>query len=115
MLFRSSIGSVVAHELGARGEGVPAYVVMGYPSASRGPGFLGAKHGYIYLTETKSGPSGLQRPYDVSEPRQRRREHLLTRLQANYLKQNVGQQSVENYVATSVEGFKLAEIGRAHV
>ena len=31
-----SIGSVVASELGARDEGVPAYVVMGYPSASPG-------------------------------------------------------------------------------
>jgi hypothetical protein len=103
-----SIGSVVAHELGARGEGVPPYVVMGYPSASRGPGFLGAKHGYIYLTETESGPAGLMRPPDVSASRQLRRERLLTQLQVNYLKQNAGQRTVEDYVATSVEGLKLA-------
>lgn len=38
-----SIGSIVSHQLGANGDGVPAYVVAGYPSASRGPGFLGSK------------------------------------------------------------------------
>lgn len=103
-----SIGSVVAHELGARGEGVPAYVVMGYPSASRGPGFLGAKHGYIYLTETESGPAGLTRPDDVPAPRQQRRERLLTRLQDNYLQQNLGERKIEDYVATGVAGLKLA-------
>ena len=37
-----SIGSIISHQLGAVGDGVPAYVVAGYPSASRGPGFLGA-------------------------------------------------------------------------
>ena len=36
-----SLGSVVAHERGPAGEGVPAYVVIGYPSSSRNPGFLG--------------------------------------------------------------------------
>lgn len=103
-----SIGSVVAHELGARGEGVPAYVVMGYPSASRGPGFLGAKHGYIYLTETEAGPAGLTRPEDVPAPRQQRRERLLTQLRDNYLRQNSGQRNIEDYAATGVEGLKLA-------
>jgi hypothetical protein len=38
-----SIGSVVSHELGPAGDGVPAYVVIGYPNVTRGPGFLGSK------------------------------------------------------------------------
>src|SRR5436305_2917107 len=54
-----SLGSVVAHQLGPRGEGVPAYVVIGYPNVTRGPGFLGSRYGYVYLTETEAGPAGL--------------------------------------------------------
>ena len=57
-----SIGSIVAQQRGAAGEGVPAYVLIGYPNVTRGPGFLGAKHGYVYLTDTESGPAGLSRP-----------------------------------------------------
>lgn len=103
-----SIGSVVAKQLGPRGEGVPAYVVIGYPSASRGPGFLGAEHGYVYLTDTELGPAGLKRPADVSDSRQQRREHLLQQLRDRYQQQNVGQQKVTDYVTTSGQGFRLA-------
>ena len=103
-----SIGSVASHELGARGEGVPAYVVMGYPSASRGPGFLGAKHGYLYLTETELGPTGLKRPADVTDHRQQRREAMLAELRSGYLARNPGQRQLEDYAASSVEGLKLA-------
>lgn len=103
-----SIGSVTSYELGARGEGVPAYVVMGYPSASRGPGFLGAKHGYLYLTETELGPAGLKRPADVTDARQQRREAMLAQLRQAYLERNSGEKKLADYVATSVEGLKLA-------
>ncbi|MBP86395.1 MAG: hypothetical protein CMJ64_06730 [Planctomycetaceae bacterium] len=103
-----SIGSVTSHQLGARGEGVPAYVLMGYPSASRGPGFLGAKSGYLYLTETELGPAGLKRPADVTPVRQHRREEMLERLRKAYLERNPGQRKLEDYAATSVEGLKLA-------
>lgn len=75
-----SVGSVVAHELGARGEGVPAYVLIGYPNPSRGPGFLGPRAGYVYLTDTASGPAALARPADVSAERQSDRERLLAGL-----------------------------------
>lgn len=75
-----SIGSVVAHELGARGEGVPAYVLVGYPNPSRGPGFLGPRAGYVYLTDTAAGPAGLTRPADVTAERQSDRERLLAGL-----------------------------------
>ena len=103
-----SIGSVASHELGARGEGVPAYVVMGYPSASRGPGFLGAKHGYLYLTETALGPTGLKRPADVTDERQRRREIMLAELRRGYLGRNPGQRRLEDYAEVGMEGLKLA-------
>ena len=103
-----SIGSVASYELGARGEGVPPYVVMGYPSASRGPGFLGAKYGYIYLTETELGPAGLKRPHDVNEARQLRREKLLGELRNNYLNRQQGQKRIEEYAANGVAGLKLA-------
>lgn len=72
-----SIGSIVAHERGAAAEGVPAYVVIGYPNFSRGPGFLGAKAGFLYLLDTEAGPAGLKRPEHVTDARQARREELL--------------------------------------
>jgi hypothetical protein len=62
-----SLGSVIAHERGAASENAPPYVVIGYPSATRGPGFLGAKAGYLYLTETGRGPAGLSHP-DAENP-----------------------------------------------
>ncbi len=103
-----SIGSVVSHQLGARGEGVPPYVVMGYPSATRGPGFLGARHSYIYLTDTAAGPAGLKRPDDVTDVRQERRESILERLRSEYAERNKQDAKINDYVATSVEGLKLA-------
>ncbi len=103
-----SVGSVVAHELGPQAENVPAYVVMGYPNVTRGPGFLGAKAGYIYLTETEVGPNGLVRPPDISAERQARREALLAKLRADYLRNRRGDEPVEHYAAMGVEGFRLA-------
>ena len=75
-----SIGSVVSHELGAGREGVPAYVLAGYPSVSRGAGFLGAKHSYLYLLDTEKGPAGLSPAPDITEERQRRRDALLGKI-----------------------------------
>lgn len=72
-----SIGSVVAHQLGQLSEAVPSYVLMGYPNLTRGPGFLGAKYSYLYLTDTESGPPGLVRPPGVSADRQARRDRLV--------------------------------------
>ncbi|MCB1236645.1 MAG: DUF1501 domain-containing protein [Verrucomicrobiae bacterium] len=78
-----SIGSLIAHERGAAAEGAPAYVLIGYPNVTRGPGFLGAEHGYLYLTDTSRGPAGLSRPEGVSEARQMRRVRFLTALRAS--------------------------------
>ena len=103
-----SIGSIVSHELGARGEGVPPYVVMGYPSASRGPGFLGAKHGYLYLTDTEAGPAGLRRPVDVDAQRAARRHQLLSPLVEDFRQRTVGDQKVQDYIETQEAAFQLA-------
>lgn len=78
-----SLGSVVAHERGAAGDGVPAYMLIGYPNVTRGPGFLGARHGYVYLTDTSQGPAGLARPEGIDAPRQARREALLGALRGS--------------------------------
>lgn len=71
-----SIGSIVAHQRGAADPNVPAYLLIGYPNVSRGPGFLGAKHGYVYLTDTQAGPNGFTRPAGVDEPRAALRQKL---------------------------------------
>ena len=75
-----SLGSVVAHERGAAADGVPPYVLIGYPNVTRGPGFLGARDGYLYLTDTSQGPAGLSRPESITPDRQTRRERFLADL-----------------------------------
>lgn len=99
-----SLGSVVAHERGAAAEGVPPYVVIGYPNLSREPGFLGAKHGYLYLTDTESGPAGLSRPGHVSNTRQSRRENLLNTIRRHAS----GDRKLAGYDATLAESLRLA-------
>ncbi len=102
-----SIGSIVSHELGANGDGVPAYVVAGYPSASRGPGFLGAKHSYVYLTDTELGPAGLRRPTGLSSDRYDRRNALVGKLRKEYADKNTDDERIQDYVAASDAGSKL--------
>lgn len=103
-----SIGSIIAHERGAEVAGVPPYVVMGYPNVTRGPGFLGAKYGYLYLTETDAGPNGLNRAPDVPADRQERRERLLGKLRDDFVRRNPGEESLADYAAVSRAGFELA-------
>lgn len=76
-----SIGSIVAHQRGAANPQVPAYMLIGYPNVSRGPGFLGAKYGNIYLSDTKAGPAGFTRPGYVTAQRIEARQKLLQPLQ----------------------------------
>ena len=71
-----SLGSIVAHKRGAADEGVPAYMVLGYPNIVRGPGFLGPQAGFVYTTDLKSGPAGLARPTWLETSRIYRREFL---------------------------------------
>ena len=103
-----SIGSIVHHELGAREQGVPGYIVMGYPNVTRGPGFLGSKHGYIYLTDTEAGPNGLRRSVDLSEQRSERRKRMLDRLRQRFLERAGGAGKIADYDATITEAFRLA-------
>ena len=79
-----SVGSIVAHERGSANPEVPAYMLIGYPNVSRGPGFLGAKASFVYLTDTESGPSGFTRPTDVNAERAEARARLLTPLQNRF-------------------------------
>lgn len=78
-----SLGSLITHERGAAAEGIPPYVLIGYPNITRGPGFLGAKHSYLYLTDTSQGPAGLSRHEAVTPARQSRRESFLAALKKN--------------------------------
>ncbi len=78
-----SLGSIVTHERGAAAIGAPPYVLIGYPNVTRGPGFLGARFGYLYLIDTSQGPAGLSRPAGITPSRQARREGFLSVLQRN--------------------------------
>jgi hypothetical protein len=101
-----SIGSIVAHERKAAADGVPAYVVMGYPSATRGPGFLGPKDGYVYLTDTASGPAGLSRARDIDDARAARRQGLLNTVREDYLGR-ISDAAPHDYDEALAEGFRL--------
>jgi hypothetical protein len=103
-----SLGSVVYHQLGARTEEVPAYVVLGLPSAMRDPGFLGSKFGYVYLPEPGRPPQGLVPPPDVRKERQDRRMELLRGLQSDYLARHGRDSEARARVEISQRGFRLA-------
>ncbi len=103
-----SVGSIVSHQIGNQQEEVPSYVVMGYPSASRGPGFLGAQHGYVYLTDTANGPAGLRLPHGVDANRQARREQLLAQFRDRFAEKSSKERLVQDYVESSRKGFRLA-------
>lgn len=103
-----SLGAVVHHELGARSPEVPAYVVMGYPNIMRDPGFLGARYGYVHLTQLETGPNGLIRPPDVDAAREARREGLLGTLRQEYLRRNPADHAVQEQAAIGLQGFRLA-------
>nr|WP_242632009.1 DUF1501 domain-containing protein [Rubripirellula amarantea] len=101
-----SIGSIVAHERGALSDVAPPYVLIGYPNVTRGPGFLGARDSYLYLTDTSRGPAGLSRPDGLSDQRQSRREQFL-----NALNQNgdaTSQQRLLDYDAAIQQSLKLS-------
>jgi len=99
-----SVGSVVAHERGAAAGGVPAYVLIGYPNVSRGPGFLGPRAGFVYLTDTSAGPAGFSRPDDVTPQRQAARERLLQPLR----RQAADSAPVAAYDEALAESLRLA-------
>jgi len=104
-----SIGSIVANQRGNLEDGIPPYVVIGYPSIQRGPGFLGAKSGFVYLTDTEAGPAGLTRPSFINSARQRDRETLLNRLRKNYVDKNRDDKKITDYDAAITESFALTK------
>lgn len=103
-----SIGSIVAHEKGDADSAVPSYVVAGYPNVTRGPGFLGAAHNYMYLIDTESGPAGLARPEDVTGERAARRDRLVAELTREHAKRVGEDSAVRDYATTSRKAARLA-------
>jgi hypothetical protein len=103
-----SLGSIVSKVLGPANELVPSYVVMGNASPSREPGFLGAEHGYVYLTGTDQGPEGLSRPARVTDERHTRRMRMLERLRARYAAEEGDDRPIQDYIAAAEKGFRLA-------
>ncbi len=99
-----SIGSIIANQRGAASADVPAYMLIGYPNVSRGPGFLGAKSGYVYLTDTNTGPSGFTRPEYVDEKRAEVRHQLLRPLMARTVKGS----AAADYEQAQQEALRLA-------
>ncbi len=114
-----AIGSAIASQLAASGADAPAYSLIGYPNMARSPGFLGAEHGYLYLTDVESGPKGLRRPNYVDDARLRRRLELLsavrkagtTRHQSRFLEQYDASLS-ENLRLSSPEFMKTFDLSR---
>ncbi|MCA9030208.1 MAG: DUF1501 domain-containing protein [Planctomycetaceae bacterium] len=101
-----SIGSIIAHERGAASDNAPPYVLIGYPNVTRGPGFLGAKDSYLYLTDTSQGPAGLSRPDGISVKRQQRRERLLSQLRNSGA--TVTDQRLIDYEAAIEQSLRLS-------
>lgn len=99
-----SIGSIIGHVRGAANPDVPAYMLIGYPNVTRGPGFLGAKASYVYLVDTESGPSGFSRPEDVTPLRVERRKQLLEPLTDRVPDGSV----IAQYRAAQEEALRLA-------
>lgn len=99
-----SIGSIIGHVRGAANPDVPAYMLVGYPNVSRGPGFLGAKDGFVYLVDTQSGPAGFTRPEDVTPDRVHRRQQLLQTFTARVPKGSV----IQQYATAQTEALRLA-------
>lgn len=99
-----SIGSIIGHLRGSANPDVPAYMLIGYPNVSRGPGFLGAKSGFVYLVDTESGPAGFSRPEDVTPTRAERRRQLLQPLADRVSDGSV----IAQYRSAQAEALRLA-------
>ena len=103
-----SLGSVVAHERGPVAEDAPAYVLIGYPNITRGPGFLGARDSYLYLTDTSQGPAGLSRPDGIDSVRQSRREAYLRSMREGAKARLGNDTRLQDYDAAITQSLKLS-------
>jgi hypothetical protein len=79
-------------------------MLIGYPNVSRGPGFLGAKAGFVYLVDTKTGPAGFTRPESVTSEQVAAREKLL----AGLGKKPSAGSGLAEYDAVQKEALRLA-------
>lgn len=102
-----SIGSIVAHQRGAATAGVPAYMLIGYPNLTRGPGFLGQSAGFVYLTDIASGPAGLARSAGISDKRQVRRTDLLSTVRSASRERFKDDRMVNEYDTAIAESLRL--------
>lgn len=102
-----SIGSIVAHELGGFDPKAPAYVVVGNPMQPRGPGFLGGKYNYIYVTDTESGPAGLQLPDGVSPHQYETWMRSLRGFSEAYLEKHADTPIIQAYASVMDRGFEM--------
>ena len=102
-----SLGSLVSHQRGPRDPAVPPYVVMGYPNVTRGPGFLGSRYSYLYLTDPDAGPRFINRPHDIDQFRQRRRQDLLGLLREKAVDRSAADHSIRQYNDAISEAQKL--------
>ena len=103
-----SLGSLVSYLKEPASELVPSYVLMGNPSPAREPGFVGAQHGYVYLTGTEEGPKGLTRPDRVTDQRNARRMRMLEQLRERYTAELGDDRLIRDYIAATENGFRLA-------
>ena len=103
-----SLGSAICYLKEPASDAVPAYVLMGHPTPGRSPGFLGPEHGFVYLTDTESGPKGLTRPARVSQSRHARRMQLLEAAQREFAAVAPSDREIESYLSATQQGFDLA-------
>lgn len=102
-----SVGSIVAQQRGAANPAVPAYMLIGFPNVSRGPGFLGSQYGNIYLTDLKTGPAGFTRPDFLDPDRIATRKKLLGAVQKKVPAGSV----LADYQSAQDEALRLAGPG----
>ena len=103
-----SIGSIISNGCGAATDGVPAYMLIGYPNLTRGPGFLGQSAGFVYLTDIVTGPAGLTRPAGMSDARQLRRQELLSTVRNASRKRFADDAMLKQYDQAIEESLRLS-------
>lgn len=99
-----SIGSLVAHQRGALNDNVPAYMLIGYPNVSRGPGYLGPKYAPVYLTDTQSGPAGFTPASGLSDTQLNRRRALM----GHSTSQKVSDEAISQYAGMQEQAHRWA-------
>ena len=107
-----SIGSAVSHTRGPINDRVPTYMLLGFPNVTRGPGFLGARAGFVYLTDTRSGPAGFARQPEITDARQQRREALLDEMRKGYRSSTDLPELVADYDTASREALRMQRFAR---